>query len=306
MINTNFSIQTNSTGFIDADNVARRKELERILRFDFINDLIKMASDQYKKNKNIYDYLQKTMPPERIKETMDIIKGKEEKLKALDDVKVELSKKYEDVQKKLDELNKNIIPNVDERIEKIRKKINKKKEDLNKDKDEAIKNKQKELEVKNKLVSKGKELKKLKDQYNNLINIDSINRSKDSNIDSNIDSNNKYSEYKINFDTIKKLDKDSKKLIKDNLQSIQDLYNDSKVKLKNDIDKIQLNIDNLQGQKKGYKLINDLIDSSYNSNSNDINEIVIKKYINKTEDKISVYKNDLSQIILIESKIVVL
>ena len=60
-----------------------------------------MASDQYKKNKNIYEHLQKTMPPERIKETMDIIKGKEEKLKALDDVKVELSKKYEDVQKRI-------------------------------------------------------------------------------------------------------------------------------------------------------------------------------------------------------------
>ena len=63
MINTNFSIQTDSTGFIDAENTARRKELERILgNSNFINKLIKEANNKFKDNKSVFEHLQKNMP----------------------------------------------------------------------------------------------------------------------------------------------------------------------------------------------------------------------------------------------------
>lgn len=73
VINTNFSIQTNSTGFIDSENSARRKELERIMRFDYIELLAKKINENIRDCKTVISHLQSTMPPEKIKEVMDEI-----------------------------------------------------------------------------------------------------------------------------------------------------------------------------------------------------------------------------------------
>ena len=59
MINTSFSIQDNSATFINSENTQRRKELERILKLDFIEDLLKNANSIYNKNKNILEHIEK-------------------------------------------------------------------------------------------------------------------------------------------------------------------------------------------------------------------------------------------------------
>ena len=244
MINTNFSIQTNSTGFIDAENTARRKELERILRFDFINELVKTANDQYRKNKIIYEHLQKTMPPELIKETINTVKEKESNLKDLENEKDELINKNKIVQDKLDNLNKNIIPNINEKIEKIFQEINIKEDELKNDKDAAIEKKRKELEnQKTELVKEGKIIfKKIKEDYNSLLKIFNDNKKFIEIV--------KTLELQIDFDSLTKLDKDNKKKIKDNLLKLRSIYNDYKDNLKNKINEIESEISELQKRKK--------------------------------------------------------
>ena len=276
MINTNFSIQTNSTGFIDAENTARRKELERILRFDFINELVKTANDQYRKNKIIYEHLQKTMPPELIKETIDTVKEKESNLKDLENEKDELINKNKIVQDKLDNLNKNIIPNINEKIEKIFQEINIKEDELKNDKDAAIEKKRKELEnQKTELVKEGKIIfKKIKEDYNSLLKI--------FNDDKKFIEVVKTTDLQIDFDSLTKLDKDNKKKIKDNLQKLRSIYNDYKDNLKKKINEIESEISELQKRKKGYKLINDKLFND-TGNSNDITNEIIIDYINKAK-----------------------
>lgn len=64
IVNTNFSIQNNSNQFIDSENTARKKELERILNIDFIDELHKKANEIYTKNKCIFEHLSKKINPE--------------------------------------------------------------------------------------------------------------------------------------------------------------------------------------------------------------------------------------------------
>ena len=63
IINTNFSIQNNSNHFIDSENTARRKELERILNIDFIDILYKNSQEAFSKNKNILEHISAKVNP---------------------------------------------------------------------------------------------------------------------------------------------------------------------------------------------------------------------------------------------------
>lgn len=99
--NTNFSIQTEPTGFIDAENNARRKELERILRFDYIELIVKKAGDSIRDCRTIISHLQSTMPPEKIKELQNNILNYQKQLE-------EYSGLLKDKQVLIDEYNKNI------------------------------------------------------------------------------------------------------------------------------------------------------------------------------------------------------
>ena len=101
-INTSFSIQNNSNTFIDADNVERRKELERILRFDFINELIKMATTVCSKYKNILDHLKLKINPDAIKNTLNTKKECETKIIIID-------KKKNIIKKRIDSNNNEIM-----------------------------------------------------------------------------------------------------------------------------------------------------------------------------------------------------
>ena len=61
IIQTNISLQHNNCNFIDAENTARRKELERVLRIGIINQLIKRVTSTMNEKQAIYKHLQKNI-----------------------------------------------------------------------------------------------------------------------------------------------------------------------------------------------------------------------------------------------------
>jgi DNA repair exonuclease SbcCD ATPase subunit len=119
MINTNFSIQTNSTGFIDADNSARRAELEKILRFDFLTDLAKQAGKQYNDAKSIFEHLQKTMPAERINTAVATISENETRLTEAGEQREKLIAELGMRQTHINDLHKQINPDADTRLDNL-------------------------------------------------------------------------------------------------------------------------------------------------------------------------------------------
>ena len=119
MINTNFSIQTNSTGFIDADNSSRRAELEKILRFDFLTDLAKQAGKQYNDAKSIFEHLQKTMPAERINTAIATISENETRLTEASEQREKLVAELGSRQAHINDLHKQINPDADTRLDNL-------------------------------------------------------------------------------------------------------------------------------------------------------------------------------------------
>jgi len=59
IINTSFSIQHDNSCFIDSENTDRRKELQRIMRFDIIDKLGDMANQSLTKYKDIREHISK-------------------------------------------------------------------------------------------------------------------------------------------------------------------------------------------------------------------------------------------------------
>jgi DNA repair exonuclease SbcCD ATPase subunit len=119
MINTNFSIQTNSTGFIDAENTARRKELERILRFDFLTELAKNANDGFRAKKSVFEHLQKNMPPELITKMVDNITKGEARIIELDAKKTGLITRVSELQDLINDLNRRINPEIESQLANV-------------------------------------------------------------------------------------------------------------------------------------------------------------------------------------------
>jgi DNA repair exonuclease SbcCD ATPase subunit/DNA repair exonuclease SbcCD nuclease subunit len=119
MINTNFSIQTNSTGFIDAENTARRKELERILRFDFLTELAKNANDGFRAKKSVFEHLQKNMPPELITKMVDNITKGEARIIELDAKKVGFISRVSELQDLINDLNRRINPEIEKQLASV-------------------------------------------------------------------------------------------------------------------------------------------------------------------------------------------
>jgi DNA repair exonuclease SbcCD ATPase subunit len=119
MINTNFSIQTNSTGFIDADNSSRRSELEKILRFDFLTDLAKQAGKQYNDAKSVFEHLQKTMPAERINTAVATISENETRLTEAETQREKLVAELTMRQTLINDLHKQINPDADTRLDNL-------------------------------------------------------------------------------------------------------------------------------------------------------------------------------------------
>jgi DNA repair exonuclease SbcCD ATPase subunit len=80
IVNTSFSIQDNNATFINAENTQRRKELERILKLGFIEDLIKHANLIYNKNKHILDHIEKKINQDKVIEILKDKKNLEKEL----------------------------------------------------------------------------------------------------------------------------------------------------------------------------------------------------------------------------------
>ena len=59
IVHTSFSIQQDNSCFIDAENTERRKELQRIMRFDIIDKLYEMANHTFNKFKGIREHISK-------------------------------------------------------------------------------------------------------------------------------------------------------------------------------------------------------------------------------------------------------
>ncbi len=133
MINTNFSIQTNSTGFIDADNSERRAELEKILRFDFLTDLAKQAGKQYNDAKSVFEHLQKTMPADRINTVMTTISDNERQLSEAGEQREKLVAELSGRQTQINTLHKNLNPDADARLDNLLTDVDMTKESLTTD-----------------------------------------------------------------------------------------------------------------------------------------------------------------------------
>jgi DNA repair exonuclease SbcCD ATPase subunit len=82
IINTSFSIQQDNSCFIDSENTDRRKELQRIMRFDIIDKLGDMANQSLTKYKDIREHISKKINNDFIVNTKKA-KQKAEKLLAL-------------------------------------------------------------------------------------------------------------------------------------------------------------------------------------------------------------------------------
>jgi len=59
IIHTSFSVQHDNSCFVDAENTERRKELQRIMKFDIIDKLDSMAGTQLTKYKDIREHISK-------------------------------------------------------------------------------------------------------------------------------------------------------------------------------------------------------------------------------------------------------
>ena len=100
IIQTNISLQNNNCNFIEAENTARRKELERILQVDFIGELVKKNNTIIMDKRAVYKHLQNNCYEE------SIIKLKKNITEAVKTINID--------SKQLDIINKNMIT-----IEKI-------------------------------------------------------------------------------------------------------------------------------------------------------------------------------------------
>lgn len=76
IIHTSFSIQHDNSCFIDASNIKRKDELERIMRFEILKKLYELANQKYNKDKSIYEHIKKKINND------DIINIKKAKIKS--------------------------------------------------------------------------------------------------------------------------------------------------------------------------------------------------------------------------------
>lgn len=169
IIQTNISLQNNNCNFIEAENTARKKELERILQVDFINELQKKANLMISEKRSIYKHLQNNCYEEAILQLNTNISESIIELKSIDvkqnGYKQQITQIESIIQSKMEQL----IPNIEEQIEAFKTKLG----DLPTKKLEELKQEIKLYETDNKnLITSIENGDKL--QYKNLYNITHI------------------------------------------------------------------------------------------------------------------------------------
>jgi len=123
MIQTNISLQNNNCIFIDAENTVRRKELERIIQIDFLNELTKAASDNINEKKAVLKHLNSKSPASValvLEKNIITVEGK------LKDARIrlpELEIKKKKILVKIKDLQMKINPGVEEKYNSLLKSI---------------------------------------------------------------------------------------------------------------------------------------------------------------------------------------
>ena len=139
IIQTSISLQNNNCNFIEAENTARKKELERILQVNFIDQLAKKVNGEITGKRAIYKHLQDSCYPESIIKLQTNIKdliqkqiyNNQEQIKYNQKLqKYEIDqKKYKAplsqiIQEKMDKIKLDIGDNPKDNFEKLKKNLN--------------------------------------------------------------------------------------------------------------------------------------------------------------------------------------
>jgi len=102
IIHTSFSVQHDNSCFVDAENTERRKELQRIMKFDILDKLDSMAGSQLSKYKDIRDHISKKINNDFI------VSSKKSKVKATNLVAIH-SENKDYAKQKIKQLHKTIL-----------------------------------------------------------------------------------------------------------------------------------------------------------------------------------------------------
>ena len=167
IIQTSISLQNNNCNFIEAENTARKKELERILQVNFIDQLAKKVNGEITGKRAIYKHLQDSCYPESIIKLQTNIKDLIQKLNHNNQEQIKYNQKLQKYEIDLEKIQSAIIPNIQEKMDKIKLDIG----DNPKDKLRKLKKKSKSLEEDLERITKEerqKKIKLLKKSYNEL------------------------------------------------------------------------------------------------------------------------------------------
>lgn len=119
IIQTNISLQHNNCNFIDAENTSRRKELERILRINFIDKLTKQSVSCVNERTAVLKHLQKKCPQDEIIKVKQYLEENANIIKELNNKENELKKKQKELNGNIKQINQDIIPNIDKELKRI-------------------------------------------------------------------------------------------------------------------------------------------------------------------------------------------
>lgn len=243
IIQTSVSLQNNNCNFIEAENTARKKELERILQVNFIEQLLKKVSTEISGKRAVYKHIQNNCYVESIIKLQTNIKETTIKINNFHNYEQKLKEELIKLEEVKDKLREQIIPDLDEKLNQFSISIESDKNPLNyiEELNTKIQDYQKQLDD-----------IKIKKEFEN-ISLDNLSKIKD-------EKESKYNEDKEKY---------QKQLLELNNQ-IDENY--SKIK------SLKYSYSQKDEKEIGSVLINKLIDeykSKYNSD-----EIKLKKCLN--------------------------
>lgn len=123
IIQTNISLQNNNCNFIEAENTARKKELERILQVDFIGVLQKKSNIMISDKRAIYKHLQNNCYEESILQLNKNISECVKDLKENDTIQRNLKKQLSQLDTIINNKVADLIPNIEKDMDIFKNKI---------------------------------------------------------------------------------------------------------------------------------------------------------------------------------------
>lgn len=302
IIQTNVSLQNNNCNFIEAENTARKKELERILQVNFIEDLIKRANTILMEKNAVYKHLQENCYEESIIKLNKEIKLFISQLTKLTKKEIELTTFIEKIEKNINSLTIHCNLNIEDELYTLQEKLNTDNPNIKLEENLAriktLKNKVIENNFSSLNLDELFELKKKYELENNNFNKNKINKIHlfDTQLD-NLNCNIK----KLNFNNIDHHLELSKEMIKlDDILKLKNRYNDikSNIELLNtQKDVLQTNIDEnnsslkqLNLQSTPYKMMEYIEERLIDDTKCELNQLCFKHNKNNIEKIIELSK----------------